>query len=411
MKRSPDQHTSTRRRGVILALIAVSTITLLVCASLAVDVGYICALTAEQQNNADAGALAGAVALQEGDTMSVMDYIKDIIARNQKMQGYLSLEDQVIDIGWWHPVDMTFTPLPDPVDWPERGYAVRVRAFRTNAPLFFARLMGHHSTTVWREAITVGSELCKGIWGVEGVRIPGNVYTDSYDSTVAPYDPEKAGDEGDVCSGRGIDGMGSVEIYGDMMTGLGYWPNLAGDAGVFPSGTTTSSIDGMVGPSVEVPPDLGSSGSVDLKAFENLTLDPGTYVFDSITMRAGSSITVTGPTTIYVNSLSGLEGKVNVHQDDSGDITAIGKGFINLTEDPHNLTIIAMGDEAILNGTSTFYGSVIAPNADVILSGTSDYYGLVIGKTVLMRGDFQFHVDESLPWHDIIKPAPIMLVK
>ncbi len=71
-----------------------------------------------------------------------------------------------------------------------------------------------------------------------------------------------------------------------------------------------------------------------------------------------------------------------------------------------------MGEEAILNGTQDFYGTIIAPNADVILSGTSDYYGMVIGKTVLMRGDFQFHVDESLDeFFDLIQPPSPTLVK
>ncbi len=408
MRRICKQDTSSRRRGVVALLVAVTLVVLLICGSLAVDVGYICALTAEQQNNADAGALAGAVALQEGDSLSVLDRVRDVIARNQQPQGYRSLEDQIIEIGWWHPVYQTFVPL-DVADWEVRGYAVRVRAYRNNAPLFLAAIMGKTSTNVSREAVTVGAGQCRGIWGIEGVRIPGNVLTDSYDSTKGDYDPDSAGDDGDVCSGRGIDGMGSIEINGDMMTGMGYWPTLAGNAGIFSTGITTSSIDGMVGPLAEVPQDLVSQGDLLLKADEDLALDPGTYLFDSITLRARASITISGPTTIYVASYSNTQADVSIAVD--GDITATGKGFINTTEDPHNLTIVILGDDATLNGTESFYGTVIAPNADVILSGTSDYYGMVIGKTVLMRGDFEFHVDESLPEHDLMQPPPPMLVK
>ncbi len=353
---------STSRRGAVVVLVAISMVTLLVCASLAIDVGYICALTTEQQNNADAGALAGAGALYDGDLLTPKENVYAILATNQKRQGYLSLEDQVVEIGWWHPVDNVFTALPDPGDWSTRGYAVRVRAYRSDAPLFFARIMGRYSTTVWREAVTVGSDKCEGIWGVEGVRIPGNVYTDSYDSTVGLYDPAVAGEEGDVCSGRGIDGMGSVEVHGDMMTGLGYWPTLAGKAAeeTFPTGITTSAIDGMVGPLVEVPEGIVSSGDLVMKAFDNLDLVPGTYLYDSITLRAGASITISGPTTIYVASLSQVEGSLAIDINDS-DLTATGRGFINTTQNPHNLTIIIMGDEAILNGTEAFYGTVIAP--------------------------------------------------
>lgn len=396
------------RRGVVAVFVCITIFTLMVVAALAIDVGYICALTAEQQNNADAGALAGAVVMQDGDSMSVIDRVRDVLAKNQIPQGYLSLDDQIIEIGWWHPVEQTFTAL-DQTEWEARGYAVRVRAFRNDAPLFFAAAMGRSSTSVSREAVTVGSKQCRGVWGVEGVRIPGNVLTDSYDSTDGSYDATSAGEEGDVCSGRGIDGMGSVEVHGDMMVGMGYWPSLSGNAGLFPTGITTSSIDGMTAPHVEVPEGLVSQGDLILNADQNLTLDPGTYLFDSITMRARASITITGPTTIYVANLADQTADVSVAID--GDLTATGDGFVNTTQDPHNLTLIIMGDEVVLNGTESFYGTVIAPNADVILSGTSDMYGMVIGKTVLMRGDFQFHVDESLPAYDLMKPPPPMLVR
>ena len=397
-----------RHRGVVAVFVCVIMFTVLVMGALAVDVGYICALTAEQQNNADAGALAGAVVLQDGDSMTVVERVRDILAKNQIPQGYLSLDDQIIEIGWWHPVEQTFTAL-EQAEWEARGYAVRVRAFRNNAPLFFAAAMGRSSTDVSREAVTIGSEQCRGIWGVEGVRIPGNVRTDSYDSTAGTYDIDSAGKEGDVCSGRGIDGMGSVEVYGDMMVGLGYWPSLAGKAGLFPTGVTTSSIDGMTAPYVEVAEGLVSGGDLVLRADENLTLDPGTYLFDSITLRARASVTITGPTTIYVASFSDQTADVDIAID--GDLTATGDGFINTTQDPHNFTLVIMGDEVVLNGTHEFSGTGSAPNADVILSGTSDMYGMVIGKTVLMRGDFQFHVDESLPAHDLMKAPPPMLVK
>ena len=65
----------------------------------------------------------------------------------------------------------------------------------------------------------------------------------------------------------------------------------------------------------------------------------------------------------------------------------------------------------LLNGTAAFYGTVIAPFAEVILSGTADYYGMALGRTVLMRGNFQFHVDETLPAFDLMKAPPPMLVK
>lgn len=399
------------RRGTVIVLTAVAMVTLLLCATFAIDVGYICALTAEQQNNADAAALSGAIALQDELSESVIEHVRDVLARNQQSQGYLSLDDQIIEVGWWDSVNLAFYPL-DSSEWAKRAFAVRVRALRSGARLFFAPLLGRSQTDVSREAVAIGSRACRGIWGIEGVRIPGNVVTDSYNyDPTQPYAPENAGAEGDVCSGQGVRAMGSFEINGDVMTGLGYEVDVSGSAGAI-TGITTSSMQGMTAPTVDLGDaatnnDNATIGLTDrglspftsgwnmvVRSQDNLTLQAGTYYLDSITMRAGASVTITGPTTIYV----------------TGDINATGTGFVNTTQDPHDLSIICLATSVELNGTSDFFGSVLAPNADVILSGTSDYYGAVVGGTVEMRGDFQFHVEESLPILDLIQPPHPILV-
>ena len=65
MKRSffGEKHPN-RQRGATAALSVVIIPVLVGMAALAVDVGYIINLAAEAQNTADAGALAGAVALR-----------------------------------------------------------------------------------------------------------------------------------------------------------------------------------------------------------------------------------------------------------------------------------------------------------------------------------------------------------
>lgn len=410
MKRTVTVNSPLRRRGVVVVLTAISIVTLLICASLAIDVGYICALTAEQQNTADAGSLSGAIALQQGDSMSARERALDIIARNQKSQGFLSLRDQIVEIGSWDSVSQRFTPL-DPMDWGS-AFAVRVRAARNDAPLFFARLMGHHTTDVWREAVAVGSRSCEGIWGLNGVRVPGNVVTDSYISPDGPYDAITARDNGDVCSGRDIRVMGSYDINGDMMAGFGYSVDERGGAGNI-TGLTTSTTSGVEAPPVDLEDakynnDNGTIGLTDdgnspfssglnlgIGSHDNLTLAPGTYFFESMTFRAAASLTVTGPTTIYL----------------TGNLDITGEGTINTPKDPADLTIISAGSAVVMTGSVEFYGSILAPFADVRLGGTSDYYGAIVGGTVTMFGDFQFHVDESLPLTKLFDPPPVMLVK
>lgn len=407
-----NRNRSRRCRGVAVLFVAVTLVTLLLFASLAVDVGYICALTAEQQNTADAGALGGAVALQEADSMSVLDRVLDIIARNQRAQGYLSLDDQIIEIGAWDSINRTFSALP-PEDWEKGAFAVRVRAARNNAELFFAALMGKYSTDVSREAVAVGSGPCGGIWGLEGVDA-GSITTDSYDSTAGSYDESTAHENGDLCSGRDIKVRGSFGVEGDVMSGFGYDVTVAGGAGEI-TGITTSNMTGVTGPTVDfvdvtsindnetlgltdngVSPWKKSGWNLNMQGGDNLRVEGGVYYFDSIKLSGGATLTIAGPCTFYV----------------AGSIDATGGAFVNEAHDPHNLSIISSGSDVKISGGTVFYGSILAPYADVVLSGNdAGFYGAVVGRTVDLLGDYSFHVDESLALSNWYEPPPPMLVK
>ncbi len=387
--------------------------TMLLVGSLAVDVGYICALTGEAQNNADAGCLAGASALQEGAYEDFHERALTMLGRNQKSQGFTALRDQIIQVGRWDTKALSFTPV-DPLD-ANRGNAVRVVSVRNKVPLFFAGLAGHHATDVTREAVAMVRPTCGGIWGLEEVRVPGNVVVDSYDSRDGAYSAMSAGENGDVCSNGDLSVAGSIEIHGDA---LGRPVTTSGGAY-----TITGFVDELGDPidppmvdfgDVALINDNGSIGLTDngndpfpagpwdlfIKTDDNLTLAPGTYYLDSAEFGAvhgtklPGSITLTGPTTIYVD----------------GDFGATGQGAINTTGDPGNLTIISSGSKFSLTGQAEFYGSIIAPKSEVLLAGGGDMYGALIGGTVKIAGNFQFHVDESLDLvHSLKKPA--ILVK
>ncbi len=400
-----------RRRGAVVVLVTASMVTLLVFASLAVDVGYICALTGEAQDNADAGCLAGASAIHQGDYDSVKARALDLIGRNQKRQGFHALEDQIVEVGRWDKATSTF----DSMDFSlaDKANAVRVVAVRNKVSLFFASVMGHHSTDVRREAIAMVAPTCGGVWGIKDVYVGGNVRVDSYDSTEGEYSVGSADNNGDVCSNGPLRVAGSIEIYGDTLGdpveidgGKAY---VDGNIDILHSpveiaaidfgdvatnndnetiGLTDNGFDPVVGQTLNVP------------ANDNLTLAPGTYFFDSIDFEVAKgkkvpgSISVKGPTKIYLN----------------GTFGATAQGTINTTNDPHDFTLISSGPSLAIVGGSTFYGSIFAPNATILLAGNADVYGAMIGSEVQMTGAFQFHVDESLPLVHSLKSAP-MLVK
>ncbi len=93
-----------------------------------------------------------------------------------------------------------------------------------------------------------------------------------------------------------------------------------------------------------------------------------------------STLTVTGPTAIYV----------------SGDARLTGGGVVNLNRDPSDLRIYSTGEELDLSSKSGFWGVVIAPDTEVRVSGTPDYYGIIMGRTMEVLGDTNIHVDEGV---------------
>lgn len=407
MKRLAYYPKSTRRRGVVAVLVGITLITLLLFASLAIDVGYICALTAEMQNNADAGAMAGASALREGDYAGYHDRALQIIALNQQPQGYLSLDDQVVEVGTWDKALLTFTAL-DPANAASAN-AVRVVGWRHDAPLFFAAIIGKTSTDVSRSAVALVTPSCNGLWGLNQITIPGSVMIDSYDSTDGAYSAGTAQQNGDVCSNGDIRVQGSADIYGDV---LGNTVTEIGGALTI-SGIVEETVDTIDAPPVDfgdvatnndnatIPlTDNGSAAfnpaekKLRIPAGDNLTLAAGTYYFTSIVFNAPSTLTLTGPVVFYL----------------AGNFDASSSGILNTTQNPADLTIYSTGTTINMSGGVSFYGSIYAPNATISLSGNTDYYGALVGGTVDFKGNFSFHVDESLQLVDTLK-GPVILVK
>lgn len=409
MKRFLARSDDSRRRGSTVAFVAISLFTLFACASLAVDVGYISALVAEAQNTADAAALAGGTAMQDELPFDALDRVDVILAMNQATQGYHSLDDQTVELGQWACDGSGFIPIA--LSDAGTANAVRVVARRNNVSLIFAAIFGHSSTDVSREAIAMVPRRCKGIWGLNTVTVPGNVETDSYDSTAGPYDPAASRSNGNLCSGGDITVAGSVVIDGDVMPGLDSQLVMNGGSAVITGATCPQGTDpnppAIDFSDVEFDNDNGTIGLTDsgtnpmsgntlsLASNESLTLAPGTYYFDAALFDSGSALTLTGATTIFV----------------LGDFNISGKGTVNTTMDPADLTIMSGGSSVTMRGQSAFYGMIFAPNATIKLSGNAEYFGAIIGNDVTVAGSFQFHVDESLTISDFIPLGPPTLVK
>lgn len=402
----PDRADHPRpRRGAVIVITGISLVTLLLFGALAVDVGYIAALTAEMQSTADAASLAGVSAMREGAYASYEDRARNIIARNQKTQGFLSLDDQVIQVGRWDRETLTFTPL-SPTE-AAHGNSVRVVSKRNKVSLFFAPLMGTNTTNVAREAVAWVSPDCGGIWGITGVRVPGNVQVDSYNSTDGVYTSTGAGNNGDVCSNGDLTVSGSIEIFGDTMgspvTVSGGSATVHGDVEdlsdpadlpeVDMGDIVTNNDNSFIGLTDKGNEPFGSGWNLSIQANDNLNVPPGRYYFESVSFESGASLTFTGTTEIYV----------------TGNFNESGYGSFNTTGDPHDLTIYSTGDVFNITGSTSFYGSVFAPNAVMKLSGTPEFYGAIVAGELKMAGNAQVHVDESLALTHSLKGPPMLV--
>ncbi len=387
---------ATRRRGSVVPLIAISLVMLLSFVALALDAGYIYVSRAQMQRAVDASALAGASALVEGENPAT-ERALDAAGRNAVGGAPVSEQEATVIIGSWEWEARTFYPASGGDPLPPN--AVRVIGARPGVPLFFAPVMGIHTTDVIKDATAlVGSGICAGIWGLEGISARGNVFTDSYDSQVGSYGGDNVRPNGDLCSCQDIDLRGSVEIRGDVMYGEGYSLWTSGGAyeiwGIVAEHRCGDLVPDFDMDEAAVNNDNGTIGLTDrgrdpfggspwdlnLTSTDNLTLAGGRYYFTSARMAGQATLTIAGPSTVYV--------------DGSGVFT--GGGVTNPGQNPADLIMYSTGAELSLRGNAGFYGAVIAPTTDVELVGTDDFYGTIVARTVDMNGTADIHVDESL---------------
>jgi hypothetical protein len=125
--------------------------------------------------------------------------------------------------------------------------------------------------------------------------------------------------------------------------------------------------------------DPGTYGAVSA-TLGQIKLNPGTYVFDSLDVLAGSVVT-NGPVQIFIRKRAQV---------------GVG-GLANQTLKPANM-ILALADGATANiaGGTQAAAVVYGPKADINIVGGNDIYGAVVGRNVSVVGASRLHFDEDL---------------
>ncbi|MEM9351774.1 MAG: TadG family pilus assembly protein [Planctomycetota bacterium] len=147
-KEKTDREARNERRGVIVILAAIMLVMVLSMVAFAVDIGFMMVIRTQLQVAADSGAMAAGNALYlEADEIKALarDYVTEHSAGGRKVTD----GEADIEFGIWDVDTDTFTPSADV------GNALRVTARRTDAPFFFARVMGKQDFTMEAEAIAM----------------------------------------------------------------------------------------------------------------------------------------------------------------------------------------------------------------------------------------------------------------
>jgi hypothetical protein len=131
----------------------------------------------------------------------------------------------------------------------------------------------------------------------------------------------------------------------------------------------------------------GSYGNISVTAGGTLTLAPGTYNINSLSL-AGNATLVISPSGAVVINVAG--------QGQSTPLDLSGGSVSNQTNIANDLLInyAGTGDIKLAGGAQT-YITVDAPNANVTVRGGSDLYGSIIASTITDLGGTHYHYDRN----------------
>ncbi|MBI2873461.1 MAG: hypothetical protein HYY09_00090 [Firmicutes bacterium] len=140
---------------------------------------------------------------------------------------------------------------------------------------------------------------------------------------------------------------------------------------------------GVIDPRIILPTGLASSGQLLIRDTD-VTITPGTYLYDQIDSAGNGNLILTGRTTLYI----------------AGDIKITGTGIINTTLQAENLIIFVPTDntdvEIDLRGGGAFYGGIYAPSADIDVVGSQTVTGSLVGSSVNLSGGASVTYDSDL---------------
>jgi hypothetical protein len=276
----------------------------------------------------------------------------------------------------------------------DQGKFVRVKVIGRSPHSAFRRAVQQDYTFMKRYALA----------SVDALMFNGEGKLDGYDSAAGPYSAATA-------TPSALGSNGSITLTGNSI--------IKGDAIPGPASsvikTASDTISGSIAPRTEllaptpVSPGIYATsndnakipagfynavtGVLTVAATPTLTLPGGIYYVTKLDALANSTITMTGPVTIYVVGDVALKGKtINTYSPTVTPLNPLPGNFRLMVAKPP----AALKSTVTILMTGSLYASIVAPESEVSLGGsnTIDFYGSIVAKKITTQGNTNIHADK-----------------
>jgi hypothetical protein len=242
--------------------------------------------------------------------------------------------------------------------------------------------------------------------------------TDSYNSALGDYyDPsvpkgnwghvfsngdiklDEAQVNGNAVAGKKVSLKNGATVTGQIIQKAP--PVILNPDPVKPCGPPYSGDDGRITGQYKFESDkkTGPTGNLTIDKDKSAALAPGVYCFRRLTLKDKATLTVNGPTQIWLTDKLDL-GK--------GDKKGEKATLINTTKKAANLRVFSSYSGKgtgvrLMSGPGTYMVSY-APRARTTLRGSGDYFGMIVGKCVHVEETADIHFDETLAIDTLMPP-------
>jgi Flp pilus assembly protein TadG len=377
---TPTRPPARDRGGKVLIYAMFAMPLFLMLGTLAVDWGRVQLVKTELERATQAAARAAVPGIQNGTYLDLANWVG---AMNPADGTPVEFTMADVEIGRWDPATRT---LLVGVGSPN---AVRATARRT-VPASFGGWSGVNAKEVVFRATARFNVIGFGLVGLDWVNMSGN--------SMASYSSGNSGAlqaQGNIGSNGNITLGGSTVVNGNTFVGAGR---------TVTGGTVTGSRNTLAqplsypngdaspyGPSNndngQIPSWAIASSSFKLDNTQSVSLPGGNYFFNNFDMTGGSTLTFTGPATVYCYGTFSMSGRTNT--------SGLVPGNLKLVMVPNPWSGAAPGSVSV-GSSSAFYGQIYAPQSAVSIGGTGDVYGSVLGRTVNMTGTGRVVYDLAL---------------